>query len=360
MRTVLSFHIIPFEDAAGILFFISVFRISAEELRDGVRYDIMVKQSAEPDYQETEKKPMKKAIALVCVLCMLMSILPVQAESAWNGDAWKQVINLLNSSEPSPVPADRRMQISQGQVYLTDPTEQRSGWLNVTLISTDAPDMRQNFGRSEALLVCRVNQKTGEFRLLSLPEYMTVHVDGLPAEIQLRHVNCFGGPLLALDTVNWELGLSVNRYCAINVDAFADIVDRVGGVTLTLTDEEAQALSLGSGTQTLSGMQAVAYLKLRRQWDGALRFRILLEALMRQMSSSGLVSGALALVDTLLHMIDTNLTLDEIVTFVFALLDQKEMKGIQSYRLEADAEGQVREQALQACREFLYGGAGAQ
>ena len=194
---------------------------------------------------------MKKAIALVCVLCMLMSILPVQAESAWNGDAWKQVINLLNSSEPSPVPADRRMQISQGQVYLTDPTEQRSGWLNVALISTDAPDMRQNFGRSEALLVCRVHQKTGEFRLLSLPEYMTVHVDGLPAEIQLRHVNCFGGPLLALDTVNWELGLSVNRYCAINVDAFADIVDRVGGVTLTLTDEEAQALSLGSGTQTL-------------------------------------------------------------------------------------------------------------
>ena len=360
MRTVLSFHIIPFEDAAGILFFISVFRISAEELRDGVRYDIMVKQSAEPDYQETEKKPMKKAIALVCVLCMLMSILPVQAESAWKGDAWKQVINLLNSSEPSPVPADRRMQISQGQVYLTDPTEQRSGWLNVALISTDAQDMRQNFGRSEALLVCRVNQKTGEFRLLSLPEYMTVHVDGLPAEIQLKHVNCFGGPLLAIDTVNRELGLSINRYCAVNVDAFAGIVDRVGGVTLSLTAEEAEALSMGSGTQTLSGMQAVQYLKLRRQWDGALRFKLLLEALMRQMSGDNLISGALALVDTVLHMIDTNLTMDEIVTFAFALLDQQEMKGIESYRLEADAEGHVDEQTRQACRDFLYGGVNAQ
>ena len=51
---------------------------------------------------------------------------------------------------------------------------------------------------------------------------------------------------------------------------------------------------------------------------------------------------------------------DEIVTFVFALLDQKEMKGIQTYRLDADAEGHVSEQSLQACREFLYGGAGVQ
>ena len=303
---------------------------------------------------------MKKTFALVCALCILISLIPGQAEAVWDSDAWQQTVSRLHSGEPMPVPESRRIRISQSQVYLADPAEQKSGWLNVALISTDAQDMRQNFGRSEALLVCRVNQKTGEFRLLSLPEYMTVHVDGLPAEIQLRHVNCFGGPLLALDTVNWELGLSVNRYCAINVDAFADIVDRVGGVTLTLTDEEAQALSLGSGTQTLSGMQAVAYLKLRRQWDGALRFRILLEALMRQMSSSGLVSGALALVDTLLHMIDTNLTLDEIVTFVFALLDQKEMKGIQTYRLDADAEGHVSEQSLQACREFLYGGAGVQ
>ncbi len=303
---------------------------------------------------------MKKTIALICTLCILISFIPAQAGAVWDSDAWQQTVSQLQSGAPMPVPEARRIKISQSQVYLADPAEQKSGWLNVALVSTDAQDMRQNFGRSEALLVCRVNQKTGEFRLLSLPEYMTVHVDGLPAEIQLKHVNCFGGPLLVLDTLNRELGMSVSRYCAINVDAFADIVDRVGGVTLTLTDEEAQALSLGSGTQTLSGMQAVAYLKLRRQWDGALRFRILLEALMRQMSSSGMVSGALALVDTLLHMIDTNLTLDEIVTFVFALLDQKEMKGIQSYRLEADAEGQVREQALQACREFLYGGAGAQ
>ena len=129
---------------------------------------------------------------------------------------------------------------------------------------------------------------------------------------------------------------------------------------MSLTAEEAEALSMGSGTQTLSGMQAVQYLKLRRQWDGALRFKLLLEALMRQMSGDNLISGALALVDTVLHMIDTNLTMDEIVTFAFALLDQQEMKGIESYRLEADAEGHVDEQTRQACRDFLYGGVNAQ
>ena len=102
------------------------------------------------------------------------------------------------------------------------------------------------------------------------------------------------------------------------------------------------------------------YLKLRRQWDGALRFRILLEALLRQMASGGMLNAALTLIDTMLHMIDTNLTMDEIVTFVFALIDQQEMKGIKSYRLEADAEGHVDEAARTACFQFLYGGAAGQ
>ena len=303
---------------------------------------------------------MKKLIALICAVCLLWTALPGWTEAAWTGDEWNRVVSSLYSADLSPVPASRRMPMKQSQLYLANPAEQKSGWLNVALISTDAQDMRQNFGRSEALLICRINQKTGEFRLLSLPEYMNVQITGLPAEIQLKYANCFGGPLLALDTVNRELGLSVNRYCAINVNSFSGIIDNIGGVTLTLTPEESEALGLGQGTQTLSGTDAVRYLKLRRQWDGALRFRILLEALLRQMASNGMLNAALTLIDTMLHMIDTNLTMDEIVTFVFALIDQQEMKGIKSYRLEADAEGHVDEAARTACFQFLYGGAAGQ
>jgi LCP family protein required for cell wall assembly len=300
---------------------------------------------------------MKKWIALICAFCLLWGALPVQAETAWSSDEWNQTVSRLYSADPAPVPASYRIPMKQSQLYLADPAEQKSGWLNMALISTDAPDMRENYGRSEALLVCRINQKTGEFRLLSLPEYMNVQIAGLPSEIQLKHANCFGGPLLALDTVNRELGLSINRYCAVNVDSFAGIIDIAGGVTLTLTAEESEALGLGQGAQTLTGADAVRYLKLRRQWDGALRFRILLEALLRQMSGAGMISGVLSLVDAMLHMIDTNLTMDEIVTFAFALLDQQEMQSIQTYRLEADGEGRVDEAAALACRDFLYGGA---
>ena len=303
---------------------------------------------------------MRKIIALLCVLCLLASAVPALGETAWSDGEWSRVMGQLLSDEPAQVPQEHRITMKQNQVYLADANEKRAGWLNVALISTDAPDMRTNYGRSEAVLVCRINQKTGEFRLLSLPEYMKVQLEGFPEEIQLKHVNCFGGPLLAIDTVNRELGLSVNRYCAVNVDAFSGIIDSLGGVTLTLTDDEAQALDLQTGAQVLSGADAVRYLKLRRQWDGALRFRILLEALLRQMSGDGMLSGVLSLVDTMLHMIDTNLTMDEIVTFAFALLDQQEMKSIESYRLEADAEGHVDDPARQGCHYFLYGGAAAQ
>ena len=300
---------------------------------------------------------MKRLISMLCVFCLLFRLSPVSAEGAWTEEAWDQVVMALVSTDPMPVPQARRIQLKPGQVYLADPKEQRTGWMNVALISSDSPDIRQNFGRSEALLVCRLNPETGAFYLLSLPEYMKVPLAGCPDEVQLKHVNCFGGPLLVLDTVNREVGLSVNRYCAINVDSFAGIIDTFGGVSVPLTESEAEALGIDSGEQTLTGEQAVMYLKLRRQWDGTAHFRILLEAMLRKMSSDDMVSAALTLVDALLQMIDTNLTLDEIVTFAFSLMDRQEMKGISSYRLEADEAGHVDDAARQACRDFLYGGA---
>ncbi|MBR5110063.1 MAG: LCP family protein [Clostridia bacterium] len=301
---------------------------------------------------------MKKTISMVCVICLLFNLAPVWAEEAWTAEAWDQTVMALVSADPMPVPPSRRIRIRPDQVYLSDPGEQRSEWMNIALISSDSPDMHQNFGRSEALLVCRLNTRTGAFYLLSLPEYMKVTLAGCPDEVQLKHVNCFGGPLLVLDAVNRELGLSVNRYCAINVDSFAGIINTFGGVAITLTEEEAEEMGIGPGEQTLTGEQAVMYLKLRREWDGTAHFRILLEAMLHKMSSDGMVSAALILIDGLLHMIDTNLTLDEIATFAFSLMDRQEMKGIASYRLEADAEGHVDDAALQACRDFLYGGAG--
>ena len=299
---------------------------------------------------------MKKLISIICLFCLLFNLTPAWAEEAWTAEAWDQLVMALVSTEPMPVPESRRIQMKLNQVYLADPNEQRTGWLNIALISSDAPDMNQNFGRSEALLVCRLNPETGAFYLLSLPEYMKVALTGCPEEVQLKYVNCFGGPLLVLDAVNRAVGLSVNRYCAVNVDSFAGIIDTFGGVKITLTESEAEALGISQGEQTLTGEQAVLYLKLRRQWDGTAHFRILLEAMLRKMSSDGMLSAALTLVDSLLHMIDTNLTLDEIVTFAFSLMDQQEMKGIASYRLEADAEGHVEDAALQACLDFLYGG----
>lgn len=303
---------------------------------------------------------MKKIIALCCAFCLLFTATIASAESSWPAEEWEGVKARMLSGEALDIPAQYRTAIKQKDLYLYDASEKKSSWLNVALISTDAQDMRQNFGRSEAILICRINQKTGAFYLLSLPEYMNVSVPGCPEKVQLRFANCFGGPLLALDTINRELSLSVNRYCAINVDAFADVIDNVGGVTLTLNGEEAEALSLEKGTRTLNGAEAVAYLKLRRQWDGAERFRLLMEAMLRKMAARGVINGALSLVDAMLYMIDTNMTMDEIVSLAFALLEQQEIHSILSYRLEADAEGNMDEAARQACRDFLYGGTAAQ
>ncbi|MBR3017444.1 MAG: LCP family protein [Clostridia bacterium] len=302
---------------------------------------------------------MKKLISIMCVICLLINLTPVWAEETWSAEAWDQIVAALVSEDAVPVPESRRIQIKSSQVYLADPNKQGLGWMNIALISTDSPDIRHNFGRSEAVLVFRVNPLTGDFFLLSLPEYMKVSVAWCPYEMQLKYVNCFGGPLLAIDTINREFGLSVNRYCAINVNSFASIIDTFGGVPITLTEGEAEALGLDQGLQTLTGDQAVRYLKIQREWDEATHFRNLLESLLKQMTTGGLLGAALTMIDALLSMIDTNMTLDEIVAFAFSLVGQQELKEIAAYRVETNADGYVDEAAKQACRQFLYGGAAA-
>ena len=297
---------------------------------------------------------MKRWMALVCLLCCLAGACRAE-EGVWYRQDWEWTIAALASDDPNPVPEAMRISVRPDDVRSREAEQTEKDFANVLLLSTDAPEGEPNFGRTDAMLVCRVNLQTGDTYLLSLPEGAMAEVQGVPERIALRYINCFGGPLLAAKTINETLGLQINRYCAVNMAAFITIVDALGGVMMDLTEGEADALDLNAGKNQLNGLQALKYVKLRRQGDGALRARALLEAVSRQALNGGTVNTELKLMDMLMPAIDTNMTTDDLIDLAFALFGQ-ETPGKMATRGLAVKDGEMLdEEAAEMSRAFLYG-----
>ena len=261
---------------------------------------------------------MKKRVgaALLCLLWLLAWAAP--AESTWTQARFASVTAALASDEPSPVPGDMRIQPSRD----LHAGKARRELFPLLLLSTDAQDMRENYGRTDAALLCLIHRDTGAVRVITLPVEAQTQLSGLPGTVALRYAACFGGPLLTAQTVNELLGVGVKRYCAVNDEAFACAVDALGGVTLTLSESEGDALGLAQGAQRLSGEQALRYVRLRRG-DGTPRPQKLLEAVYRQMLEGRNVDALMTMADTILPFIDTNLTGSDVMDILFALCEQE-------------------------------------
>ncbi|MCW7943340.1 transcriptional regulator [Streptomyces hygroscopicus] len=74
------------------------------------------------------------------------------------------------------------------------------------------------------------------------------------------------GPELLVRTVEYNTGLHIDHYAEIGFAGFANIVDAVGGVTLTIDKgfkDKYSGADFQAGTQTLNGGQALAFVRTR-------------------------------------------------------------------------------------------------
>ncbi len=291
---------------------------------------------------------MKRLLALALILCCLTGCAWAE-QGSWTQEEWHAVLDALASDEAEPVPENRRVPFRSDWL-----AAEEKGFANILLISSDSADIEKNFGRASAMMICRVDLKTGNARLLSLPEDALVTLPEAPEAIPLRYVNCFGGPGLTARCLNEALDLRISRYCAINIMAFIESVDTLGGVTMELTKKEAKALDLKKGNQKLSGEQALMYMKLRRDDDGSSRVRALLSAILRQTIENASLSQAMRLLDILLHGVNTNLTMDNLLDLVFALFSQQQPASVEALGLTSES-GFLDAEVMVQCKQFLYG-----
>lgn len=153
-----------------------------------------------------------------------------------------------------------------------------AGEFGVTNIAFFGVDTRDNTdtGRSDAILVLSVDTIHGDIDMTSILRDSKVPIDG-HGETKINHAYAYGGPELAVKTLNQVFDLDIKEYVTVNFEQLVDIVDAVGGVTIDITDEEMDAINslmdesfpdgehlTSSGSVLLNGQQAICYSRIRK------------------------------------------------------------------------------------------------
>lgn len=184
-------------------------------------------------------------------------------------------------------------------------------------------------GRSDTMLLVRVDPEKDTVSLLSIPRDTQVEVPGVGTD-KINDANVQGGATLAARTVSSVLnGVTIDRYVRVSTDAFKELVDLLGGVEVNVPkpmvyEDKTQKLkiNLQPGVQTLNGDQAEQFARFRADDLGDIgrvqRQQALLKALRQKLTNPTIIPRIPGLIRAMQKYIDTNLSLEEMMALVGA------------------------------------------
>ena len=214
--------------------------------------------------------------------------------------------------------------------------ESLSGYRTIALFGVDSREEQLEKGtRSDCIILATVDQKTKSVKLVSVYRDTYLQISGQSLD-KVTHAYAYGGAEKAINTLNTNLDLNITEFATVNFDSLVDIVDAVGGINIKIKPEEikyindyisATASIVGkrsksitrSGEQTLDGVQAVAYSRIRYTAGGDYkrteRMRTVLTAIGNKAKKLN-VSQLNKLATTILPRVYTNIKSEEIISLL--------------------------------------------
>ncbi|MCR6112264.1 LCP family protein [Bacillus sp. A301a_S52] len=180
-------------------------------------------------------------------------------------------------------------------------------------------------GRTDAMVLVTFNPDEGTVKMLNIPRDSRVNISGRYEQDKINHAHAYGGIDMTVETVEQLFDIPVDYYVSLNFDAFMEIIDDIGGITVdspmtfTETDNATYGtLTIYEGEQELNGEEALAYVRMRKSDPtGDLgrgeRQKEVIEAVIREMASFSTITRFNSLMDTIERNLDTNASFNDIV-----------------------------------------------
>lgn len=217
--------------------------------------------------------------------------------------------------------------------------------ISIMIVGIDDSEKRsqgEGNSRSDALLVATLNNKDKSIKLVSIPRDSYVYIPTVGYKDKITHAHAYGGIDATRETVEGLLNVPIDYYFRVNFDAFIEIVDALGGVTVDvpyeineLDENDKRTVHLMPGTQEVNGREALALARTRHQdsdVERGKRQQMILEAIASKATSVTSFTKYDKVLAAVGNNMQTDMTFDEMKS-LFAYL-QNGMPNIESLSLK--------------------------
>lgn len=288
-------------------------RVNSDEVSD---YEARRKRLPSANQRKKKSKGFVAFIVILCIIIGFGGILAVMANS---------VVGKFNKAEDIVHIDDVSSLVSESHVH------------NILLIGTDAE--KGGSARSDSMMIASVNKQTGRITVCSILRDTHLYVPG-HQESKVNAAYAWGGANLLIQTIEYNFGIKIDDYAAVDFEMFTALVDGLGGIEVDVTEDEAdyinnrhrygkeekpEAVSSGENVH-LTGYQALWYVRIRKldsDFNRTERQRKVIGAIMEDVKSNINPIGIFTLMGTaqdVAPFVTTTLSMVDFWSLAFSLM----------------------------------------
>lgn len=214
---------------------------------------------------------------------------------------------------------------------------------NILLVGQDRRGSKGR-ARSDAMIMVTFNTKTKTITLTSFMRDAYVRIPGYKSH-KLNHAYQYGGFSLLNETLRVNFGVEIHGNFEVDFQRFQKLIDFLGGVDITLTEEEAYYLhyctaelwDLKEGPNHLNGIQALTYARLREidsDYQRTNRQRKVIQSVIQTYKNQPL-DQLLPVLEETLGIVTTNMENDDIVGLALEMFPMLSSAKINTMQIPA-------------------------
>ncbi|MBE6765906.1 MAG: LytR family transcriptional regulator [Ruminococcaceae bacterium] len=188
---------------------------------------------------------------------------------------------------------------------------------NILLLGVDSNG--DSGSRADTIMIVSITKEG--IRLTSILRDSYVYVPG-HGRTKINHSYAYGGAELTMRTIESNYRIRIDEYISIDMESLVKVIAAVGGVTMEITDAEAQQINnylgcnISGGVRELTAEQAVYYSRIRKidsDFARTGRQRKLISALIEKCKSLG-INELMAVATEVSPYLTTNMSQTRIAT----------------------------------------------
>ncbi|HOT92293.1 MAG TPA: LCP family protein [Anaerolineae bacterium] len=204
--------------------------------------------------------------------------------------------------------------------------------ITVLILGIDERAQETDYWRTDTMILATLDPVTMKGGVLSIPRDLWVHIPGYTEDrINTAHFigdaygHPGGGPALAVETVEYNLGVEIDYYVRFNFQAFVELVDRIGGIDIdvpeTIHDTQyptpdygVEVFHVDAGPHHFYGEEALKYARTRHtnggDFDRARRQQQVIKAIVKRVTEANMLPQLAVQAPEILQILEKSVKID--------------------------------------------------